>query len=399
MKILFVADGRSPIALSWMRYWVEAGHSVHLASTYPCAPDLRLASLSVIPAAFGEVAGQPGGSGQPVTRSLLRRLVPVGLRTFLREWLGPLTLGRASRRLRTLIDTQRPDLVHALRIPFEGILAAQAVLISGRASPPPLVVSVWGNDFTLHAHATPGMASLTRKTLQNVQGVHTDCARDLRLAREWGFGVGRPAIVLPTNGGLDLKVFYPPRKAEVRQNQDIPKIINPRGVRAYVRNDTFFRAMPLVLRECPTARFVCPAMQGESLALHWVRELGIDAAVDLLPLQTRPALAELFRQSLVTVSITEHDGTPNTLLEAMACGCYPVAGEIESLQEWITPGVNGTLVPADDPAALAQAILRALDSPHERHIAAAHNATLIQQRAEYGQCMAQAQAFYRQVCG
>ena len=52
MKILFVADGRSPTALNWMRYFVERGDEVHLASTFLCQPDLKLSSLEVVPVAL-----------------------------------------------------------------------------------------------------------------------------------------------------------------------------------------------------------------------------------------------------------------------------------------------------------------------------------------------------------
>ena len=54
LKLLFVVDGRSPIALNWIRYFVDAGHEVHLASMYPCQPDLELASLTIIPVAFSQ---------------------------------------------------------------------------------------------------------------------------------------------------------------------------------------------------------------------------------------------------------------------------------------------------------------------------------------------------------
>jgi hypothetical protein len=33
MKILYVADGRSPIAQNWIRYFAERGDEVYLAST------------------------------------------------------------------------------------------------------------------------------------------------------------------------------------------------------------------------------------------------------------------------------------------------------------------------------------------------------------------------------
>jgi glycosyltransferase involved in cell wall biosynthesis len=108
-------------------------------------------------------------------------------------------------------------------------------------------------------------------------------------------------------------------------------------------------------------------------------------------------MAELFRRAQVVVSPSTHDGTPNTVLEAMACGCLPVVGDIESLREWITPGVNGVLVEAGDPQALAEAIVQGLSQADFRQRAAAHNRRLVEARAEYCKCMQAAEMFYRSV--
>ncbi|MFZ6027727.1 MAG: glycosyltransferase family 4 protein [Chloroflexota bacterium] len=390
MKLLFVADGRSPIAINWIRYFTATGHTVHLASTYPCQPELPLASLTIIPAAFGNVAGGERKQGSSGVRGLLRKLAPVGLRVGLRRRLGPLTLAKAAKNLRVLLDEIQPDVAHAMRIPFEGMMLAQAVLIRGGATPPPTAVSVWGNDFTLHATANATMGFLTRLTLQNLSALHTDCQRDQNLAHAWDFDPRKPEIVLPGNGGIDLDVF----DSASRPEEAAPRVINPRGIRAYVRNDTFFAAIPRVLAKWPDAKFVCPNMAGEVQAEKWVRQHGIAHAVELLPHLTRPQMAQQFRRAQVATSISEHDGTPNTLLEAMACGCYPIAGDIESLREWIKPGENGGLVAPGDADALAEAILQALETPALRQSAAAENGQIIRQRAEYGACMASAEAFY-----
>ena len=66
MRLLFVADGRSPIALNWMSYFLDSGHRVHLVSTYPCDPDPRLRSYDLVPVAFSRLAGEGmGGGGSP----------------------------------------------------------------------------------------------------------------------------------------------------------------------------------------------------------------------------------------------------------------------------------------------------------------------------------------------
>jgi glycosyltransferase involved in cell wall biosynthesis len=399
MRLLFVVDGRSPIALNWIEYFILGGHEVHLASTYPCQADPRWVSYHEVPVAFSGIkrnAGQNRGRGGKVWSARLVRA-----RTRLRQWLGPLTLPGAAQRLRGVIAAVGPDLIHAMRIPYEGMLAALA------EPNMPLLVSVWGNDFTLHAPATPLMRALTRRTLRGCDALHTDCRRDGRLALSWGFEAGKPVTVLPGAGGVQSDIFFPPAEGgEVIDPAQGYTVINPRGYRAYVRNDTFFEAIPLVIEELPGVspgkagiQFICPNMAGEDQAKAWVRKLGIGGAVELLPAQTRPQMAELFRRSQVAVSPSTHDGTPNTLLEAMACGCFPVAGDLESLREWITPGVNGLLFDPADPGALAEAILRVLRQPELRRTAREQNLRLVRERAEYGKVMGEAVRFYQEVSG
>lgn len=394
MRILFIADGRSPIALNWMRFFVERGHEVHLASSFACQPQLSFTSLHFFKVAFSGWKAADSSrlitGYSPVTQSRRRGgAALIHLRTRLRQLLGPLTLSGAARQVQSLVATIRPDLVHAMRIPYEGMAAAQAGLSC------PLLVSVWGNDFTLHAPVSFLMRRSTRLTLQRASALHTDCQRDLKLAHAWGFPIDRKSIVLPGGGGVQLDLFHPPE-----QNMPTalsPAVINPRGFRAYVRNDTFFQAIPLILKEKPTTRFICPAMQGEPLANQWIHRLGIAQNVFLLPPQTRQQMAELFRSAQVAVSITNHDGTPNTLLEAMACGCLPIAGDLESLREWIKPGENGLLVDPGDPLSLAKAVLLAFDQPELRHSAQRQNIRLVTERAEYQKVMTAAESFYNEL--
>ena len=389
MKLLFVADGRSPITVNWLSHLVDSGHAVHLVSSYPCAPELELASLHILPVAFGALAGDTpalptnGMLGLPAqVRRLARNAIPTGLRTRIRQWFGPFSISKAATELAQIQGEIQPDLVHAMRIPYEGMLAAVAEL------PAPLIISVWGNDFTLHAPSTPLTRRYTRLALQRADALHVDCNRDLRLAREWGFAEQKPSIVLPTSGGIQTDIFYPSEQG------NILTVINPRGFRAYVCNESFFHSIPIVLKRHPQVKFLCPAMESETRARQWLAELEIGDSVQLLPRQSRSQMADLFRRSQVVVSPTTHDGTPNTLLEAMACGCFPVAGDLESLREWISPGVNGLLVDPADPHALAESICRALEAPALRQRAAEHNVRLIADRAEYQKVMASAVSFY-----
>jgi len=385
MKLLFVADGRSPIALNWLRWWIEKGYEVHLASTFACDPIPGLAGLDLTPVAFSGEKSSPASGNRPASGLWGARTL--GLRQKIRQWIGPLTISRSAKRLREKIERVQPDLVHALRIPYEGMLAAEA--ISALENPPPLLVSIWGNDFTLHAPSSPLMRHYTEWTVSIADAIHADCRRDIRLARQWGFPTDRPTFVAPGNGGIRSDVFYPSAEPV-----SAPVVINPRGFRGYVRNDAFFQSIPKVLANRPEARFLCASMAGEPQAQKWIEQLGIQTSVELLPALPHHEMAEVFRSASVLVSPSIHDGTPNTLLEGMACGCFPVAGDLESIREWITPGVNGLLVDPSDPDSLAAAILSALNQPDLRMKAAEENRRIISERAEYGQNMARAETLY-----
>ena len=376
MRILFVADGRSPIAQNWIRHFAERGDEVYVASTFDCAVDFPIKELAVIPVAFSGMKGSAAASRLAGSQAL-------GLRSAIRHWLGPLTVSQASKRLRGFMARVQPELVHAMRIPYEGMLAADAY------AGIPLLVSVWGNDFTLHAPSTSLMDHYTRWTMNVADALHADCLRDIRLAKHWDFEPSKPTLVVPGNGGIRTNIFYPPPKPV-----DEPIIFNPRGFRAYVRNDVFFQAIPKVLKKYPNAKFICAAMADEIQALKWIDELNIRSSVELLPALPYAQMADVFRRAQVVVSPSTHDGTPNSLLEGMACGCFPIAADLDSIREWITAGKNGILAEATDPQKLADAVLEGLANKNLREQAAGLNQRMITERAEYGRCMELVEKFY-----
>lgn len=408
MKVCFFVDLRSPIAQNWVRYFIEKGDEVHIISSFPCSPDiLSAASVKIVPIAFSwltharNTTRRVDSSDQSIAGRLLKLLKEkAGMRALgaLKRWISPLELRyHCQTFLRFVLDI-KPDLVHAMRIPFEGIMAAEAL----KTIKIPLIVSVWGNDFTLHAQHSLLLSRMTKHAMMRTDALHPDCARDLRLARSWGFDKTKPSIVLPSGGGIQLDVFRPGLAdssliSYLAIPEGAPIIINPRGVREYVRNDTFFQAIPLILSEKPNAIFLVLGMQGNSVAERYLSQLDIKNAVRLLPSVPRDEMANLFRLANIMVSPSEHDGTPNTLLEGMACGAFPIAGNIESVREWINDNENGLLCDPASAGSLAKNILHALEDEGLRKRAAVLNQRIISERACYQTVMKKADVFYREV--
>jgi glycosyltransferase involved in cell wall biosynthesis len=409
MHILLVADGRSPTTRGWVQGLAALQHQVTLVSTYPCNRVAGVSEQFLVPVAFGALAGSQAAAGLKSARA------PVGAKRMLgqarklvlemRYLLGPLTLPFFAPRLRAILQKTRPDIVHALRIPFEGMLAAAA------QPEVPLVVSIWGNDLTLHARGSAAMRRRSMRVLRRANGLLADAGRDLRLGQAYGFSPQRPMMVLPGAGGIDLLGMYRIRAQatetllavlprELYGPDRPPLVVNPRGFRpGSVRNDTFFEAIPLVRERDPNVMFICTGMAGQPDALRYVQRWKLQDSVVLTPFLPQAQLWSLFQKADVNLSVSSHDGTPNSLLESMACGCFPVAGDVESIREWITPGVNGLLVEPGKSQSVAEAVLLALDQPTLRSAAAEANLEIIRSRAETGFVRSQMEVFYRRVIG
>jgi glycosyltransferase involved in cell wall biosynthesis len=110
-------------------------------------------------------------------------------------------------------------------------------------------------------------------------------------------------------------------------------------------------------------------------------------------------MATLYRRAQILVSPSIHDGTPNTLLEGVACGCFPAAGDLESIREWITPNENGLLFDSNNSQSIADAIIEAIENKSLRAKAAGLNQKIIGSRAEYQMNMQMADKFYSRLIG
>ena len=168
-------------------------------------------------------------------------------------------------------------------------------------------------------------------------------------------------------------------------------------MRAYIRNDSFFKAISHVLAQRPETRFICPAMKGEPQAENWVSELGIEKAVTLLPRLDQKEMADLFRQGMVVVSPSEHDGTPNSVIEAMACRRPCIVTGLGGQAELVVDEESGLHVPPGNPAEIAEAIVRLYGDPGLREQLGSAARRRIATHFNIGQTVEQTLALYREL--
>jgi len=136
--------------------------------------------------------------------------------------------------------------------------------------------------------------------------------------------------------------------------------------------DVFLRAAAIVKQRCPDTTFLIAGVFGTNAehvtykeeVLRLRNTLGLDKQVRFLGASTQ--VPQLLALSDVFALTSRSEGFSNALLEAMVCGVPPVVSAVGGNPEVVEDGVNGFLVPPDDPAAAADRIMKLLADPEMR---------------------------------
>jgi glycosyltransferase involved in cell wall biosynthesis len=92
-----------------------------------------------------------------------------------------------------------------------------------------------------------------------------------------------------------------------------------------------------------------------------IRDMGIERSVVLTGNRNDPV--NVYNGCDLTVLTSRREGTPNVLLESMACGVPVVATNVSDNALVVPDGEVGCIVPDGDDAALADCVLRLLRNP------------------------------------
>jgi glycosyltransferase involved in cell wall biosynthesis len=101
-----------------------------------------------------------------------------------------------------------------------------------------------------------------------------------------------------------------------------------------------------------------------SSLLRFIAEHGLSAQVHIV--LNRNDVADLLSLSHIFVMPSRWEGLPMAVLEAMVARKAIIASAIAGIPEAMVDGRDGLLVPAGDPAALADALEILLTKPHRR---------------------------------
>jgi glycosyltransferase involved in cell wall biosynthesis len=305
------------------------------------------------------VAAAPGMDS--ATEAALRKLGAEPREIPLRSAsLNPLSLLRSIRAMRALIREERPDVTIAYTI--KPIIAAA---LAGRAERATTIVSVitgLGYAFTegrepkrLVSRAAASL--LYRLALKRSDAIIFLNRDDERLFRDLRLVPAGKRTHLLDGEGLDIDHFSPSPVPDRPAFLMISRLLKDKGIREFAEAAKRLKAAH---PEVPVTLLGSLYPSPDSLRKDELEQLikcGIDYKGQVAGV--RPAIADCS----VLVLPSYREGTPRSVLEAMAMGRAIVTTDAPGCRETVRDGENGFLVPPRDADSLYAAMLRFVDEP------------------------------------
>jgi len=261
-------------------------------------------------------------------------------------------------RLLHLLQTGKFDLIHC-HLTASNLIAKPLAAILGV----PLIFNYDQNDMVRTQHKTRLLLDRLANLLTDHIIAVSASTRDFLIQQE---GVPADKITIIYNG-VDLERFHTAPDSSTRATwrqarglpADTPLVAGVGRLRRQKNFPLFLRVAREVLREMPQAAFVIAGEGPDRQDLEILaRDLGIASQVHFLGYVSD--MTELYAGVDVLLMTSHAEGTPLTVLEAMAMGVPVVATRVDGMAEVLEDGVDAYLVSPGDLAALAHRTCRLL---------------------------------------
>lgn len=271
--------------------------------------------------------------------------------------------------LRRLVRGFKPDIIHAHQLGAHALYAWFCGIT-------PLVITAWGSDVLVKPKHSWLIRRLVKFLIPKAALLTSDSAQINNQLIAYG---AKPGQILTLLFGLNQQRYQELALA----TKDATRVIicSPRLHEPIYNIEEIIKAFCQLHLEQPQLELWLLGSGSLTAKLQQiVTDSALSASIRFWGRVTPTEFSKYLAASHLMVSIPKSDGTPVSLLEAMAAGCLPVLADLPVYHDWITDGVNGLFVKTDF-SDLTNVLRRGIYDHRLRQQAALINRRLIQERA------------------
>ncbi len=381
MKILLVSMP-SLHFFRWTEQLEDAGHEVHWFDILDGSPTERLPWVEKYK---GWKLKYPNLKGRHFVKKKFPKVY---------KKLGAVLENDTAKAFEDVLLKIKPDVVHSFVL---YIACAPILKVMQNYSSIKWIYSSWGSDLYYYRNI-PEYKSDILKVLPRIDYLITDCKRDVGIAKELGFS-GTVLGTFPGGGGFDYSNYNTYIKTPATERKSIlVKGYQGRSGRCI----EVLKALAQLQTDLTPFKVIVFGASDEVVAYTKDNKIlqGIDLEVfsikDFLP---HSEILKLMGEALLYIGNSNSDGMPNTLLEAVAQGAFPIQSNPGGASEdVITDGENGLLIEGcNDITHIKSLVLKALSDTNLIAEAFQINQTEIKPRYEINHIKTQVLKAYNSI--
>jgi len=353
MILCFIADGRSIHTQRWAEYFAQRGNEVHLITYDPMGRNIEGVNEHVITSRW---------------KNLYLSFIPRHI------------------AIKKLVKKIHPDLIHA------HFIAKYGFHLLG-LNVHPSVVSAWGDDVLILPKKSRIIQWYTKKVLEYVDLVYA-VSHNIGNHICTDFNILSDKVrYLPF--GIDTDLFIPFSDNKNRNKVPI-EIFSNRGFFPVYDNYTLVRGFALAYQKNSNLHLTLKGEgPDEQIIRDLVSSLGISDVVSFKKKTEYSEVPKDYQNADIFVTTSRSDGTPVSILEAMAIGLPCIATSVGGIPEWIVDQKSGLLINPGSSENVADSILKLTKDPSFcNQLGIAARKTIVE-RGQWKILMAQAEKDYQ----
>jgi len=286
----------------------------------------------------------------------------------------------ASKKLKKILKEIKPDILHGSWIQTCGFISA----ISNFH---PFLLMPFGSDVLLVPFENPVFKQITKYSIKKADMITCDAEIIKKHIIHIAHYPAERIVVFPR--GVDLSLFHPNQRIreEMRRKlgcEDKKVIVMNRNFKPVYGIEYFLRSLPLILSK---EQNIYVLLIGDGPLKpsfeKMVEEHGLERVVKFIGRVDNRDMPAYLNASDLYVSSSLSDGTPVSLLEAMACALPVVVTDVPAVLEWVKDGYNGLVVPRRSVSELAEAIIEILKEEELAREMGRRNYEIARERADW----------------